>query len=343
MPSTIADVAARAGVSTATVSRVLSGSVPASPWARERVLAAVRELGYRPSGVARSLKLRRTQALGLIVTDIENPYYPEIVRAVEDAARELDYTLVLCNGADDPEREASYLEVLADRRVDGIIIATGGLSERHALWLATRPVPVVIVNSAPAETAIPAVLSDNRAGGRSAAGHLLDLGHRRIGHVMGPSTHTAAADRLAGMRDALRERGLPPRSLDVAHGDGHVAGGQRAMDEILERAPDVTGVVCYNDLTAIGAVRSIRAHALRVPEDVSVVGFDDLDLASYVDPPLTTVMQQTREMGRWAVERLVRLIKSDGTALDHGPTDVVRLSVRLIERGSTAPPGVPSR
>jgi DNA-binding LacI/PurR family transcriptional regulator len=105
----------------------------------------------------------------------------------------------------------------------------------------------------------------------------------------------------------------------------------------------VTGVVCYNDLTAIGAVRSIRAHALRVPEDVSVVGFDDLDLASYVDPPLTTVMQQTREMGRWAVERLVRLIKSDGTALDHGPTDVVRLSVRLIERGSTAPPGVPSR
>jgi DNA-binding LacI/PurR family transcriptional regulator len=336
MPTTIADVAARAGVSTATVSRVLSGSVPARPETRERVLAAVRELGYRPSGVARSLKLRRTHTIGLIVTDIENPYFPEIVRAVEDAARELDYTLVLCNGADDREREAAYLEVLAERRIDGIIIATGGLSERHARWLARAPVPVVIVNSEPITDGIAAVLSDNRTGGRIAAEHLLDLGHRAIGHITVPRTHAAAEPRLAGVRDALRTRGIAVGGLAVVEGDGHVAGGQRAMDELLARRPDATAVACYNDLTAIGAIRSLRAHGRSVPRDVSVVGFDDLDLASYVDPPLTTIVQQKREMGRWAVERLVRSV--GGNSMGTGDSaEVVRLPVHLVVRESTAP------
>ncbi len=340
MPVTIADVAARAGVSTATVSRVLSGAVPARPETRERVLTAVRELGYRPSSVARSLKLRRTHTIGLIITDIENPYFPEIVRAVEDAARELEYALLLCNGADDPEREASYLEVLAERRMDGIIIATSRIGERHARWLARAPVPVVIMNSETSVPGIPAVLSDNRAGGRIATEHLLQLGHRAIGHISAPASHAAAEPRLAGVGDAMVACGLQPEWLVIAQGDGHVAGGQRAMDQLLDRAPGMTGVVCYNDLTAIGAIRSLRSHGRRVPGDVSVVGFDNLDLAGYVDPPLTTIVQQKTLMGRWAVERLARLIEGERVPAGETPGEVVRLPVRLLERESTAPPPI---
>ncbi|MHB8399669.1 MAG: LacI family DNA-binding transcriptional regulator [Candidatus Limnocylindrales bacterium] len=142
----MADVAGRVGVSTATVSRILSGALQARPETRERVFAAVEELGYRPSGVARSLKLQRTGTIGLIITDVENPFFAEIVRAVEDAAMGLAYAVVLCNGADDPEREGAYLEILAERRVDGIIVATGGVGARHARWLATTPLPVVMMS-----------------------------------------------------------------------------------------------------------------------------------------------------------------------------------------------------
>ena len=165
---TIRDVARQAGVSTATVSRVISGSVAGRPQTRALVLAAADALGYRPSAVARSLKLRTTQTLGLLVTDIQNPYYPEIVRAVEDAAFERNLAVLLCNGADDPAREETYLDLLVDRRVDGIIIASSGLQERHGAWLARRSMPVVLVNWAAADVPLPAILGDNRAGGRLA-------------------------------------------------------------------------------------------------------------------------------------------------------------------------------
>ena len=187
---------------------------------------------------------------------------------------------------------------------------------------------------------VPAILSDNRAGGRIATDHLLRLGHRSIGHLSAPPTHGAAAPRLAGVRDALGAAGLNPEGPATATGDGHVAGGQRAMNELMERAPDVTAVVCYNDMTAIGAIRSLRARGRHVPQDVSVVGFDDLDIAGYVDPTLTTVAQQKGAMGRWAVERLTGLIGTDGSdPLGGRATEFVRLPVRLIERESTAQPG----
>ncbi|OGN84770.1 MAG: hypothetical protein A2X23_09780 [Chloroflexi bacterium GWC2_73_18] len=332
-PCTIADVAARAGVSPATVSRILSGALRARPQTRERVLGAVADLHYRPSGVARSLKLRTTRTLGLIVTDIENPFYPEVVRAIEDAALASGLALMLCNGAEDPEREAAYLELLAGRRVDGIIVAASRVTARHGRWLAHAPIPIVLVNCEAEGSGIPAILSDNRAGGRLAAEHLLALGHRAIGHLTAPVSNAAAELRLAGVREALSAIGLAPGALAVAEGDGHVAGGERAMAELLARAPGTTGVVCYNDLTAIGAMRALREHGLHVPRDVSVVGFDDLDLAAYVDPPLTTVAQQKARMGRWAVERLLRRIAGEPGL----GGEVVHLDVSLQVRGSTAP------
>jgi LacI family transcriptional regulator, galactose operon repressor len=352
---TIRDVARQAGVSTATVSRVISGSVAARPHTRARVLAAAEMLGYRPSEVARSLKLRTTRTLGLLVTDIQNPYYPEIVRAVEDTALERNLAVLLCNGADDPGREETYLDLLVDRRVDGIIIASSGLQERHGAWLARRSVPVVLVNWAAPDLALPAILGDNRAGGRLATEHLLSLGHRRIGHLSAPVRNAAAAERLSGIREALVNGGIDPESVVVVEGDGKVAGGERAALELLDRMPELSAIICYNDLTAIGAVRAVRITGRQVPDDVSIVGYDDIALSSWVDPPLTTIAQPTSEMGRWAVRRLGELIRGSAGAATgdwprvgtaggpsglNGPPPVI-LPIELRVRTSTAPPRWP--
>jgi LacI family transcriptional regulator len=312
MTATITDVARRANVSTATVSRVLSGGGGARAETRERVLAAARELDYRPSGVARSLRQRATRTLGLIVTDIENPFFPQLVRNVEDAARDRGYAMLLCNASEDPEREAGYLELLVDRWVDGVVIAASSLGVRHREWLLAADLPIVLVNSVDHELDLPTIASDSTMGGGIAAEHLLELGHRRLGLITAGARNLDAPDRLAGARAALRAAGIPTSSEHVVVAEATVAGGERAAAAILAKDPAVTGLIAYNDLTAIGAMRAIRSSGRRVPDDVSVVGFDDVSLAAYVDPALTTVAQSTAEMGRWAVDQLTR-------RLAHGP------------------------
>jgi len=335
MPVTIGDVARTARVSTATVSRVLSGAARGRPETRARVLTAARELGYHPSGIARSLKLRTTRTLGLIITDIENPFFPELVRAVEDAARTAGYAILLCNADDDAERERGYLDLLVERRVDGVIIAASTLGARQGEWLAEPPLPVVLVNSVPSGPRLPAIASDNRRGGQMAIEHLLGLGHEAFGHLMAPRRNLDARDRLAGVRDAMEAAGRDPATVTVTVGDAGVAGGERAMTELLELVPEVTGVFAYNDLMAIGAMRAIRATGRGIPDDVSIIGFDDVALAAYVDPPLTTLGQATAEMGRWAFDQLIGRI-ADATR--PVPDEPVRLPVVLRVRGSTAPP-----
>ena len=330
---TIADVAQRSGVSTATVSRVLSGAAPARAATRERVLAAAKELEYRPSGIARALKRSETRTIGLLVTDIGNPFFPEIVRAVEDEAHRRGYGVLLCNAADDPERELAYLDVLLERRVDGLIVASARTTRRHADRLARVPMPVVLVNSDAPAGALPGISVAHRNGARLAAEHLLALGHRRLAHVTAPRTHAAAArPRLAGVTDALRAAGIDPATLLVVGGDEHVEGGMRATELLLARRPMPTAIVCYNDLTAVGALRAIRAAGLRVPDDVSVVGFDDVELSAWTDPPLTTVRQPTDALGRWAVEQLT----SASPSSERG--ERVVLEPTLVVRASTAAP-----
>jgi LacI family transcriptional regulator len=332
MTATIADVAARAGVSTATVSRVLAGLGGASPETKARVLEAARALDYRPSEVARSLKRRSTQTLGLVITDIENPYFPQLVRSVEDAARDVGYTVLLCNAADDPEREAAYLELLADRRVDGLIIAASSLGARHGEWLSAPPIPVVLVNTAAPDVGLPAITSDNEGGGRIAAEHLLALGHRRFGYLMPPPRNVDAPARLTGVRAALAAAGLSDDALVVAQGEPLVTGGEVAALEILDRVPATTAFLAYNDLMAIGALRALRRCHRPVPASASVVGFDDVALAAYVDPPLTTISQRTEEMGRWAVAQLTGNGSEPATAATS-----IRLPVDLQVRESSGP------
>ena len=329
---TIADVAAHSGVSTATVSRVMSGSAPARDATRERVLAAARELDYRPSGIARALKRSETRTIGLLITDIGNPFFPQVVRAVEDEAHRRGYGVVLCNAADDPERELAYLDVLLERRVDGLIVASARTTRRHAERLASVPMPVVLVNAEGPAGGRPRITVAHRRGARLAAEHLLALGHRRLAHITAPASGAGAARlRKAGVTDALRAAGLDPSSLAVAEGDEHVEGGARATEELLLRRPAVTAIVCYNDLTAVGALRALRSAGLRIPQDVSLVGFDDIELASWTDPPLTTVRQPTDILGRWAVERLTEPAAT-------GATERVILQPTLVVRASTGPP-----
>jgi LacI family transcriptional regulator len=332
MTATIADVARRAGVSTATVSRVLSGAGRARPETRERVLDAARSLDFRPSLVARSLKRRATRTLGLIVTDIENPYFPQLVRAVEDAANAEGYAILLCNADEDPEREATYLDVLVERRVDGMIVAASTIGTRQREWLASPPVPVVLVNTRSPQADLPSIASDNRAGGRLAARHLLDLGHHRFGYLMPPPRNLDAPNRAAGVRDELRR--IPAATLVIGRGAPTVAGGEVAMRQLLSARPCPTAVIAYNDLMAIGALRAIRRAGLDVPRDISLVGFDDVAFAAYAEPALTTVRQETAEMGRWAVTTLTERLAGRRRT----PDAHVVLPVRLEVRASTGPP-----
>jgi LacI family transcriptional regulator len=335
--ATIRDVARHAGVSTATVSRVLAGIGRPRPEIVTAVLAAVSELEYRPSAIARSLKLRSTRTLGLIVTDIENPFFPELVRAADDAAHDRGYTILLGSAADDGERAMRYLDLMVDRRVDGLIVASSAVTERHWAWLLRAPVPVVVVNAEPGALGVPVIASDNTAGTRLAVEHLVALGHRQIGYISGPAAYTAAGPRLVGFQKACLDAGLPAEASPVVAGQARVDSGEHGVARLLEIQPAMTAICCYNDLTAIGALRALRAMGRSVPEDVSVVGFDDIAAAAWVDPSLTTVVQQKGAMGRLAVERLAEAISSAVPAGLAAP-EVVRLPVTLLQRRSSGPP-----
>jgi 5-deoxy-glucuronate isomerase len=335
MGVTIRDVAQRAGVSTATVSRILSGASASRPATVAAVRDAAEALGYRPSSIARSLKTRTTSTLGLIVTDVHNPFFPELVRAVEDAAWERGFRVILCNGARDPGREADYLALLQDGRVDGLIVAAGHLTDAHAAHLAMRAVPVVVVNSEREDLGVPTIASDNRAGGRQAAEHLLALGHVRFAIATGPTERADAMDRVRGALDALEKAGIARDAVPVVVGVGGSEPDGQSIEGLLADRPATTALICYNDVTAIEVIRVLRVMGRRVPGEISVVGFDDIDAAAWVEPPLTTVAQQKGEMGSWAVRRLLECIArpAEGGA----GVERVILPVELRVRGSTGP------
>jgi DNA-binding LacI/PurR family transcriptional regulator len=338
--ATIRDVAARAGVSTASVSRVLAGVGNPRPETTAAVHAAVEALSYRPSGVARSLRMQQTRTLGLIVTDIQNPFFPELVQAADQAARGLGYSILLGSAAYDEQRARHYLDLMVDHRVDGMIIASSQIAAASSDWLLASPVPIVVLNAEPSGLPVPLITSDNRGGARLATEHLLGLGHRRLAYVRGLASFSADVPRLEGFRAACSAAGLRPDDWLELRGDGQIEGGERATHELLARNDGITAVACYNDATAIGVLRALRAVGIRVPADVSVIGCDDITAASWVVPALTTVAQQKAEMGRLAVERLVALLARGGSGDGDGDGAVpepVRLPMILKIRESTGP------
>lgn len=328
------DVAERADVSVTTVSHVVNDTRYVSDELRGRVREAMDALGYRPNRLARSLRRGETHTIGVVVPDSSNPFFAEVARGVEDASFAQRYSVILCNSDGDLEKELFYTNVLTARQVDGILFVAAGVSTEHIRKLQQDRVPVVVVDREIPEVSVDKVLTDNVHGGEIVTRHLSDLGHRRIGCITGPSDVTPSADRVTGYRRALEEAALPFDEEIVLRGDFQYEGGFRAGRRLLTMDDPPTAIFACNDLMAVGVIRAAREMGRRVPADLSVAGFDDVHLASFTSPPLTTVAQPKYEMGVVAAELLL------GRMEDHDQPPRHRLlETRLVVRRSTASPG----
>jgi DNA-binding LacI/PurR family transcriptional regulator len=332
---TIYSVAQRAGVSTATVSRALNGTGQIAPATRQAIDDAVRELGYRPSGVARSLRTKSTQTIALLLPDITNPFYPGLVRGVQLGARRRGYLMLLASAEGDPDGEQEYLELFRANAVDGALVVGVSIGADGIGAAMAGGFPIVSMDRSVDSPDVPLVQVDNRGGARMAVEHLVELGHRRIAHVCGPLTLEITRERLAGYRDGLEAAGLPFDDELLVEGDYEEGGGVAAADRLVAAGVAFTAVFAGNDLTAIGVMGGLQARGVRVPGDVSVVGFDDVRLASYVTPALTTIHQPADRIGERAAALLVDVIRGRRRAERVGH---VLLPPTLVVRASTAPP-----
>ncbi len=327
---TIRDVADAAQVSTSTVSHVINETRYVSPATRQRVLQAMAELKYSPNRLARSLRSSESMTLGVLLPNSANPYFAEILLGIEAACFDLGYNIIMGNANDDRDRELAYLQVLISRQVDGILlISTGAYNESVAL-LASHETPVVMVDRSADIPTVDEIFTANKDGGLLATNYLLQLGHRRIGCITGPSFLTPSAERVAGYYEALELAGIPVQDELVVTGNFQHESGYQACRRLLQLTPPPTAIFACNDLMAVGALCAIHEAGLRVPDDVSVIGYDDIPLADYTVPRLTTIAQPARQIGRMAVEQLVARLKK---AHDAPPRQEV-LPVSLVERDS---------
>jgi LacI family transcriptional regulator, galactose operon repressor len=327
---TVHDVARRAGVSIATVSRALNGRGRISEQTREHVLGVVRELGYLPNDLARGLVGMATQTIALLLPDITNPYFPELVKGVQTVADERGHLLLLCHNAGDERKAVADVEMLRRKKVDGLLLVAGALGRSHALAEATKGIPTVAMDRSVPCLPADLVTVDHRRGARLATEHLVELGHRHIAHLSGPPNVTSSRERRAGWRQAMRKAGLAPTLVE--EGDFSEDSGYAAARRLLDSEADCTAVFAANDLSAIGLLRAFTEAGIRVPRDVSVVGFDGIHLTRYTTPRLTTVAQPIYELGRTAAELLLDR---------HDPQQEQRtvvLGTTLEVRESTAPP-----
>ncbi len=329
-PITIRDVAAAAGVSPATVSRVLNLKEDVNDDLRRRVLAAVTDLGYRRNGPARSLRTRAAMVLGLIISDITNPFFTALVRGVEDRAQLAGYSVVLANADEDVTKEARYLAVAAAEQLAGVLLSPASSRLTSIDVLTERGIPVVTIDRRLPSAGVDSVTVNNRKSSLEAVAHLIAEGCRRVGFVAGPVQTTTGASRLAGYRAALRAAGRPVDPALVAYADFRTEGGYAATRQLLElrRPPD--GLLIANNLMTVGGMQAIAEAGLDVPRDIAVVGFDDANWATALRPPLSVVIQPTYEIGRTAAELLLRRIAGETFA----PRRVV-LQARLVPRGSS--------
>lgn len=330
------DVAKRAGVSVTSVSHVINETRPVSYELRERVLAAMEELGYQPNRLARSLRSGKTHTIGTIVPDSADPFFAEVARGIEDTAFENEYSLILCNSDASLDKEAFYTDVLAEKRVDGILFLAAGVSTERILDLQQRGMPVVVVDRELPGANVDSVVADNAGGGWSATRHLIDLGHQRIGYIAGPSDLTLSEYRYTGYCKALEEAGIKPDEDLVVRGAFDFESGYRAAHQLLAKIKRPTAIFACNDLMAIGAICAAVELGLEVPQYLSVVGYDDVPLASYSNPPLTTIAQPIYDLGVVAASLLLERLQDPSR-----PARRIVLDVELQVRQSTAVPAAP--
>lgn len=304
----IKDVAAEAGVSVATVSRVLNDHPSVSPDARTRVLTAVETLGYRPNAVARSLRTDRTRTLGLVISDVLNPYFTALARAVEEAARTLGYSVIIGNADERPELQDHHVRTLLDRRIDGLLVSPTDRGSPLILDAVRAATPIVFVDRWIPGVEVPVVRADGRAAVRDLVAHLLRLGHRRLAIIAGPAATTTGSERVDAFREALSEQGVALPAAYIGLGDFQAESGRRVAERFLDLPEPPEAVFAADNLMALGALDAIRGRGLSVPEDIALAAFDDIPWFVHTDPPITAVAQPTEELGRAAVRALAERI-----------------------------------
>ncbi len=333
--ATIVDVSRAAGVSDATVSRVVNGGAHVRPETRRRVEAAMRALGYVAHVSARALASGRTQVIGLLAQEVENAFFASVISGADQQASAEDYGFLLCTTHARREKEAEYVARLSNGMVDGLLIVLPGGLPDYVERLRADAFPFVLIDYDADAPGCSVVNATNRSGTRAAIRHLIELGHRRIACIMGLEAVGSAHERLAGYRDAMTEAGLPIGPEDIQPGDFMGVGGHAAAVALLSRPDPPTAIFASSDLAAFGVVRAARERGMQVPDDLSVVGFDDIPEAAWMTPALTTVRQPLRDMGRAAVRQLLERVEDPRM-----PPARLALETELIVRGSTAPPRV---
>ncbi len=344
----IREIAKRAKVSTATVSRTINRIPTVDPLLAKRVWRVVNELGYYPNRQARALVSGRSRIFGLIVSEITNPFFPEIVQSFEDLAVQHNYELLLTSTVHDPKRMEMSVRRMIERRVDGVAILTFGMEDSLIGDLRFRKVPLVFVDVGPRIPGVSNIRVQYQEGIREAVQHLAALRHTRIAFVSGPLTLRSAVARKVAFEQSMQEIGLKVARELIIEGDHTMKGGMRALLELLSVRERPTAVLCSNDMTAIGVMREAFDYGIRVPEDLSLVGFDDIRMAQFMIPPLTTVQMSQTELANLAFQALLNHVESDSLSLKHKEyilhtTLVVRKSTALAASSSAEEKAVRAR
>lgn len=331
--TTMTDVARAIGVSIQTVSAVINDKPGISEATRGRVQRAISELDYHPNGLASSLRSQRSLTVGVLVPSITNPYWPGIVRGAEDVAHRNGYSILLCNTDGDPAKHLTYIRLLRRQRVAGLFSMSGdgGREEWKIVeQLVANGVPVALGGGDRPGERIVTFDVDDRRGGYTATAHLLERGHRRVGVISGPAGAAVTADRIAGYRDALRERSLAFDARLIVPGGFDVAGGQAGVNDLMRVPVPPTAIVAANDLCAIGAITALKRLGKKVPRDVAIVGFDDIEMAALYDPSLTTIAQPLYDMGAYAMQAILDRLHTPDLGGEHTVFDT-----QLVVRRST--------
>ncbi|MGA8067178.1 MAG: LacI family DNA-binding transcriptional regulator [Terriglobales bacterium] len=328
----IREVAKVAGVSTATVSRVLSGSVPVDASTESKVRKAIEKTGYYPNSHARMLGSGKSNTYGLIVSDIANPFFPELVKSFERLAVEHNQEVLIANTDYHPERTEHCVRRMLEHKVDGVAIMTSEIDSHLLSELAHRRLPIVFLDVGKVKPLISNIRVDYSKGIGEAVQHIVSLGHKRIGFISGPLTLKSARTRRSAFLKCISARGIGQRRQSVVEGNHKIDGGELAMTQLLSLREPPTAVLTSNDLTAIGALRAITRTGLRVPEDISVVGFDDIELSRFTQPPLTTIRLSRDELGRKAFDALYETVEGQARAGHE-----IKVGTVLVLRESTAP------
>lgn len=327
----IKEVADRACVSTATVSRTINGSDVVKPRTAEKIWRVIRELGYYPSTQARALASGKSRILGLIISDIVNPFFPELVKSFEFAATRHGYEVIIANTDYNPERMATCVRRMIERQADAVAIITSEI-ERHLIdELSRRKVPIVFLDVGKLRPLMSNISVEYGKGIQEAVQHIVSLGHKRIGFIAGPHNLKSARTRRAAFLKCISDSGIENSQRIVVEGNHKVDGGDKAMTHMLSLSDPPTAVLASNDLTAIGAMRAISRARLRVPEDISLIGFDDIELSLCTQPPLTTIRLSRAELGQKAFDALYRNLSGESSKGEE-----IKVTTSLIVRQSTA-------